>query len=46
MSDIAITLILVAVAIFAAGYITAKVTNNHRRLRQRIRQALHDAIRR
>lgn len=46
MSSIFITLALIAVAIFAAGYVTAKLVHSHRRLRQRLRQALHDAIQR
>lgn len=44
MSDITITLILISVVIFGAGYITARIIASHRRLHERLRQALRDAV--
>lgn len=46
MSDIAITLILTGCLIFAAGYITARIIASHRRLQDRLRQALRGATKR
>lgn len=44
MSDITITLILIAIIIFGAGYVTARIIASHRRLHERLRQALRDAV--
>lgn len=44
MSDITITLILIAIIIFGAGYVTARIIASHRRLQDRVRQALRNAV--
>lgn len=46
MSSIFITLILIGLVIFAAGVIAAQWYANHKQLRDRLRQALRDAVKR
>ncbi len=46
MSDISITLILIAVGIFAAGVGAAHIYTQRKQLRDRLRQALRDAVKR
>jgi hypothetical protein len=46
MPSISIVLILLGLAIFAAGYVTARLVANHRCTRDRLRQALRGAINR